>query len=802
MLTDLRLAIRTLRRTPAFLTLATLTLALGIAANTAIFSVVRGVLLQPLPYEDPERLVMVWTTTPDDSRGSHTAAEFLDLQRDNQTLTAIAGYRRDLFAAMPENGTARQIEGVHTTVDFFDVFGVPAAAGRVFTRGTDAVAGDRFVVLSAETARDLFGDPARAAGQRLRLNSEPHTVLGVMPASFAWPVSTGLWRLSPRPVPPSPMDFPETDRDVRYFDAVARLKAGVTLAQAQQEAHALAGVLASRRPPTAEPRDVRLAPAHDDLVDDSRPAILLLQAGVAIVLLIGCANVSGLVIARNAARRQELAVRAALGARGARLIRAVLAESLVLGVLGGAAGLLLGRWALTALRGVLPPGVPRLADVTVDGTVAAVVLLISVVASALFGAAPAVQASRTSAADVLRESARGSSGRSRGRAALVITQIALTFVLLVSAGLLVNSLIRLQRVDAGYGAARVTLAGISVPASRYPDRAAQTAFYTRLLEHLAARPEFDAVATGFPEPLRGENASGTFTVEGRPAAGSDRPFAYIGSVSGRYFETMGIPLLEGRPFREADTADAPGVAIVSPALVRRHWPGETAVGKRLRFGDDPTDPWITVVGVAGDVRHIGLDKPAPPVMYMPYTQFALPFTSIAVRSTRPEAAVTAALRSTLTDADPEVPLGDIETLGSVLHASMAEPRFRMIVFAGLGAVALVLAAVGLYGVISTTVVHQTREIGIRLALGASPGRIQRAVLGRALRLAAAGLTIGLAAALLAARGLGRFLYGVSATDPMTFAAMALVLIAVTIVASYAPARRVFRVDPVVALRRT
>jgi predicted permease len=802
MLHDFRLAIRTLRRTPAFFVLATVTLALGIAANTAIVTLVRGVLLRPLPYADPSAIISIWTTTPSADRGGQTAGEFIDLQRENRTLAAVAGYRRDLFAVVPSRGPARQVEGVHVTVDFFDIFGVPALAGRPFTRALDATPAEPSVVLSESVARELFGDPARAPGARLRINSEPHTVAGVMPARFEWPINASLWRLSPRPVPPSPIEIAETDRDVRYFDAVARLRRDVTVAAAQADLHALAtGPFADRRPPNAEPRDLRAAAIHDDLVSESRPAILLLQAGVAIVLLIGCANVSGLIIARTAARRPELAVRAALGAKGGRLVRVVLAESIVLGVTGGLTGLLLGAWTLSGLRRVLPDSVPRLDAVTLDGALALAVLVVAVAASACVALVPALQASRTNAAEVLREVVRGSSARTRGRSTLAVLQMALTFVLLVSAALLVNSLVRLQRVETGYDTARVTLAGVSVPATRYPDEAAQTGFYARLLEALSSRPEFDAVAIGFPAPLRGENASGSYVLDGHATtAGADRPFAYVGSVSNRYFEALGIDLLTGRTFTDADTAEAPSVAIVNAALARRDWPNESAVGKRLRFGAESDVPWITVVGVVDDVRHIGLDRAAPPVLYLPYRQFTLPFTSLAVKSGQPEALVNAALRDTLAAVDPEVPLGDVETLGSVVNAATEEPRFRMSVFAALGFVAVVLAAVGLYGVISTFVQQQTREIGIRIALGASPRRIQRAVFGRALRLAAGGVAIGVGAALLAARALGGFLYGIAATDPWTYALTAAALIGISLAASYAPARRVLAVDPVVSLR--
>jgi putative ABC transport system permease protein len=512
--------------------------------------------------------------------------------------------------------------------------------------------------------------------------------------------------------------------------------------------------------------------------------------------------VSGLLISRTAARRRELAVRAALGAGRAQLIRPLVAESLVLGVGGGLLGLLLGLWSVSLLRRVLPDDLPRLDAIALDGTVAAVTLAVAVVMSVLFGAAPALHAARTKAAGVLREAARGSSGgRTRSRAALVVGQVALTLVLVVSAGLLVNSLLRLQRVDSGYRAERVTVAALAIPQTRYPTNASQAAFYTRLLERLGTRAEFEASGTGFPAPLRGENASGSYSIEGRPPrAGGDRPFAYLASISGGYFDAVGIDVIAGRTFTIADTTAAPGVVVVSATLARRDWPGEDPIGKHLRFGDDATDPWLTVVGVTSDVRHIGLDHEPPPVMYMPYAQFTLPFTTIAIRSRAPDAAAQAALRAVVTDLDPELPLGDITTLGAAFDESMTEPRFRMVVFSAMGVVALVLAAVGLFGVVSASVTQQTREIGIRIALGASPGRVLRRVVGRGVLLAGAGVAIGLVAAAFVTRAIAGFLYGIEANDPLTFAAMAAMLIAVALLASYVPARRVLRLDPVVALR--
>jgi putative ABC transport system permease protein len=799
MLDDLRVSIRTLARSPGFTTMAALTLALGVAANAAIFSVVRGVLLRPLPYPEAERLVALWTSTPAAPRSSHSAGEFIDLVREQQTFTAVAGYRRDLFSTAAAGLPARRAEGAHVTAAFFDVFGVAAAAGRVFT-AADAASGEPFVVLGAATAEALFpGGGEAAAGARVRVNGVPHTVLGVMPASFAWPAGTALWMMATRPVPPAPVELPETDREVRYFDAVARLRPGVTMAQARDDLDRVAGAISAGEAAGRVTRRLEIATLHEEVVGEARPAILLLQAGVAVVLLIGCANVSGLLIARTAARRRELSVRAALGARASRLIRTIVVESLVLGVAGGLAGLVLGRWAVLALRTTLPSDVPRTDDIVFDGLVAAATLGSALAASALFAAVPALHAARTDASAALRDAARGSSaGRSRSRTSLVVAEIALTLVLVVCASLLMTSLVRLQRVDAGYGTADVVTANVAIPQTRYPTSEAQTAFYARLLERLEAQPGIARSGLGFPAPLRGEHASGSFDVEGFVVhTGADRPFGHVASVSAGYFDALGVPLVGGRAFRGSDTADAPGVVIVNAELARRFWPGRDAVGGRLRF--DPASPWMTVVGVVGDVRHVGLARPAPPVLYIPYPQFPLPFTTVVAVGTS-EAAAASAIRAALAAVDPELGIDETRTLTAILRDATAEARFRTSIFAALGAVAVLLAAVGVYGLISHAVGQATREIGIRLALGAAPGRILGGVLVRGLGIAVGGAGLGLAAALVAARALGRFLYGVGASDPVVLGLSAAALVAVALAAAYAPARRALRVDPVEALR--
>jgi putative ABC transport system permease protein len=802
---DIRYALRTLTRNPGFACVAILTLALGIGANTAIFSVVNAVLLRPLPYPDADSIVRTWTITADEARGSYAPGDFLDVRRENQSFAAIAGYRANLFTAVGRAGIPIQLEGAYVTIEFFDVLDAPPALGRTFSRRTDLASGERFAVLSQEAWQQLYSGDTGAIGQRLRLNSEPHTVLGVMPARTEWPAGARIWVLSPKEVPPSPLDLPTSleDRDVRYFESIARLRSGLTFAQAQQDMKRLSGILKQKASANAQPRELAIARLRDEIVGDIRFALLVIQAAVGLVLLIACANVSSLLIARATGRQRELSVRAALGAGRGRLVRQLLTESLILGAAGGLAGLFLGGWLIALLTSVLPDTVPRAEEIGLDTVVAATTLIAALATGVLFGVTPAVQASRADAGMALKGGGgeRGASARAKARSVLVIAEVALTLVLLAGAGLLLNSFLRLQSVESGLQPDNVTVVSLVVPQSRYPTTATQSEAYRRIIEGLSGRGGLEAVGVGFPGPLRGSNASGAFYIEGYPSREpADRPFANIASVSGGYFRAMGIPLIAGRTFSESDTAEGAAVGIVSTTLARKYWPGEHAVGKRLKFDEDPNEPWRTIVGVVGDVRSLGLDHDAPPVLFIPYRQFSLPFTNIAVRSSLPTATVAAMVRAQLATIDPELPPGDILSLQEVLDRSVDQPRFRTILISAFAILALVLAAVGVFGLISYSVAQRTREIGIRIALGAGAGQVLRPMVREGLVLAGTGVAIGLGAALMLSRVIGTLLYGVGATDPLTFALVALILLAVACLATYVPARRALRIDPIAALR--
>ena len=805
MLNDLRYAARTLLKNPGFTLVAVATLALGIGANTAIFSVVNGVLLRPLPFPEPDRIVRVWTSTPDEQRSNHSAGDFIDLRREQQSLQAVAGYRSLLFTVAARTGDASQLAGAFVTAEFFDVLGVPAAFGRRFSAAQDTAAGERRVVLSRHAFTQLYGDQADVVGQALRVNGQTHTLVGVLPAGSGWPAGADVWVLSDKEVPPSPLDLPAqaADREVRYFEAIARLKPGITLVQAQQDVSRVATLIHGRSAPTAAPRDIRLFDLREDIIGDVRFGLLVLQAAVGLVLVIACANVASLLIARASGRRRELAIRAALGAGRARLVRQLLTESALLGIAGGFVGLLVGSWMIGLLTHVLPDNVPRAEAISLDRVVAGLTILTALATGLLFGVMPALQASHAPAQAALKQGGDrgGTSGvRTFARSALVVGEVALTLVLLAGAGLLLNSLLRLQRVDSGLQPENLTIAALVIPQSRYPTAASQIDVYRRLIEGLAPRAGIQAVGVGFPGPLRGGNASGSFAIDGRNSVGAARPFANLGSVSGGYFRAMGIPLIAGRTFADSDGADAAPVAIASTAMVRKYWPGENPIGKRLRFDDDPKVPWSTIVGVVGDVRQLGLDQEPPPILYMPYQQFPLPFTNVSIRSSAPAGTIAALVRAELAAIDPDLPPGDVRSLRDLLDNSIAQPRFRTLLVTAFALVALLLAAVGVYGLISYSVAQRTREIGIRMALGARPRQVLGQIMREGLMLALAGVGLGLIGALLAARVISTFLFGVQAYDPLTFGSVALILLAVASLASYVPSRRALNVDPVRALR--
>jgi putative ABC transport system permease protein len=643
-------------------------------------------------------------------------------------------------------------------------------------------------------------------GRRIRLNGEPCTLLGVMAPGVTWPGRADIWVLSPRVVPTPPLTVEGdllAERGMHYFQAVGRLRSDATLSQAQAELRTIAERIARDFPGENTGRGVRVARLRDGIVGDVRPMLWLLLATVSFVLLIACANIASLLLARATERQHDVAVRAALGATRGRLVRQLLGESLVLGILGGIAGLGVAAGAVTLLSRVIPASVPRVADIRLDAPVVLWTLAVALLTGVIFGVLPALSGSRVDLAAELKAGGgrAATAGRTRLRGALVVAEIALTFVLLVAAGLLATSFSRLQRVDHGFRTERVTQVMLPIPQERYPETAQQALLYGRLIEGLAARPGIEAAAVVFPSPLEAGNASGHFNIEGRPrASGADRPFATVSAVSPDFFRTLGIPIRRGRAFTAQDTDRAPNVAIVNETLARRYWPDRDPLGVRLSFEDEATDDWITIVGVVGDTRNQGFGAPIPNILYLPHGQFSLPFMTVLARGAADLAAVATMLRAEVAAVDPLVPVPDPTTLEQEFADSVSEPRFRTILVLGFALVAALLAAVGVYGLVSYTVAQRTREVGIRVALGASGRQVMAPLLRHGLALAGIGLAIGVAGALLATRALSAFLFEVGTTDPLTFGTVAVVLLVVALAATWIPARRALRVDPMLVLR--
>jgi predicted permease len=792
---DLRYALRSFGRSPGFTLVALATIAIGVGGATAIFSVVDGVVLRPLPYPDPGRILTVFRVTRNGDDGAFSPADFLDVQRDARQLTSLAGFREDTVD-LTGHGEPVRIPAMQTTAAFFDVFGVVPVAGRTYSRSTHPL-GTVVAVISEGFWRRQFGGRTDVIGTSVRINGKPTEIIGVAPDSFRHPLKVDAWMLSPEPVPVSPLPMEDglADREVQYFGAVARLAPGATLAGARAELRQIGERMAQAFPETNGSESFDATPLAASLVEDVRTALFVLLGAVALVLLIACANVAGLLLARGTVRRRELAVRAALGAGRGRLVRQLVTESLMLALAGGAAGLLAGGWMQALLLAIAPRNIPRLDDIAVDWRVGAFAVAVTVVVGILFGLAPALNTSRLNLNDDLKDGGRtGTSARTRTRNALVVAEVALALVLLIGAGLMISSLMRMRAVDPGFRTSDLVAVQVPLPQARY-DRAAQQRFYAGLLERLRAHPVTALSAIQFPIPLRGSNASAALEIEGREVPRTDQVIVEINSVSAGYFQTAGLRLLRGRDFSSRDGQTAPPVAIVNQTLVDREFAGRDPLGMRINLGS-----LFTIVGVVSNARRRSLDTPPQPAVYLPFEQFTLPFMGVSVRSAAGAPAVASAVKSAVASLDADLPIGEVLTIEAIIDESTGQPRFRTFLIASFSAVALLLAAVGLYGLIAFSVAQRVPEIGVRLAVGASPFQVGRLVIGQGLRLAAIGVAAGWLVAVPATRAVTGLLFETSATDPAIYAGLAALLLTVAAVACYVPARRAMRVDPIAALR--
>ena len=791
---DLRYAIRSFRRVPGFTFVALITLALGIGGTTAIFSLVDGVVLRPLPYPQPDRILRIVRPTPQRVDASFSAADYLDMKREATMLANVAGYREDIID-LTGRGDPVRVRGMQTTAAFFDVFRAPPVLGRTYSEATDQP-GAAVAVIGAALWRQQFGSDPSVIGRTVRLNNAPTEIIGVVADSFRHPIKTDVWTLSPIAVPISPIATTEAlaGREVQYFSAIARLAPTATVPSARQQLHAIGERLAAQFPDSNAGESFDVAPLGDNLVSDVRGALFILLGAIAFVLLIACANVAGLLMARGAARRRELAVRMAIGAGRGRLLRQLLTESLVLAAAGGALGILVGMWTLSVLVSLAPEKLPRLDEVALDWRVVLVTLGVTVLVGAIFGLMPAIQASKPALNSDLRDGGRSNTSRTGIRRALVVTEVALALVLLIGAGLMLTSFARLRSVDPGFRTSELVSVELLLPLARY-DEARQRQFYQGVLERVQANSLTAQAALLFPFPLSGSNAQAAFQVIGQPVKPrSEQVTAELNSISPNYFQTAGLRLVKGRDFAASDGPEAPPVGIINEAALKE-FGGKDPIGEKVDLGDP-----VTIVGVVSNTRRTSLDTPPRPAIYLPYTQFVLPYMGVMVRTDKGPAPVAAAVKAAVGEVDPELPLGDVKTIEQVISESTGQPRFRSFLLASFAALALVLAAVGVYGLFSFTVTQRIAEIGVRLALGASPRQVFADVIGDGLKLAGLGIAIGLGGALLLTRLVSNLLFATNATDPLIYGSLSLLLLAMAGTACYVPARRAMRVDPMTALR--
>ncbi len=799
LLHDIRYAFRSLRRSPGFTATALLTLALGIGATTAIFTLVNGFLLRPLPYPKPDRLVFLSETSEQVPNMSISWPNYQDWVAQNRVFDGIGAFRGSGFILIGQ-GQAERLLGAECTGALFSILGVKPALGRTFQVREEQPGGERVVVLSHGLWNRRFGGDKGILGRALTLNGDVHTVIGVMPAGFQFPTpQIELWSSLGRRAD----QMAERGSHPGIY-AVARLKPGRGLDQARSQMNTIAGRLAGEYPNTNRGNGVIVTSLHERAVRGIRPALMVLGVAVILVLLIACANVANLLLARATARYREFAVRAALGAGRWRLVRQLLTESLLLALLGGAAGLALARAGTRALIATLPIGTPRIHEVVVDGEVLFFALAVSVFSSVLFGLAPAWRVSRRDLHATLKEGGRGSGGSSghrRFRGALVVAEVALSMVLLVGAALLLRSFGNMISTNPGLNVENVLTLQVALP-PRYKEPQRQWGLIESLVGKVKTLPGVQYTGAVLPLPMGGSGWQTSFSVEGAPEPDPGKvPSTDWARVTPEYFRAMRIPLRRGRVFTESDSIDAQRVAVIDETFARRYWPQENPIGKRIRFGShNAPNPWMTIVGVVGHVKNYGVDQDSRVETYVPFAQMPGSQFSLVVRSHTDPAALTAAVRSELRSLDPDLPAYNVATMERIFSDLAAPRRLAALLLALFAALALLMAAVGIYGVISYSVSRRTGEIGVRMALGAGARNIFRLVLREGALLAGLGVAVGLVAAFALTRFLETFLFGVQTRDRATFVAVPVVLAAIALVASWVPARRATRVDPVVALR--
>jgi putative ABC transport system permease protein len=797
MIQDIRYGVRMLMKHPGFTVIAVLTLALGIGANTAIFSVVNAVLLRPLPFAEPEQLVWLGGWLGNDKEQGVTPADFLDYREQSQNFAQLAASVSD---SVPMNlsgsGEPERLKGALVTANYLDVFGVKPALGRTFVAEEGQEGGERVVVLSYGLWQRRFGADPAIVNQTITLDKRKLTVVGVMSLQFQYPPGVELWQ--PFSFPASPQSAFRS-RELHFLRPVAKLKPGVTLAQAQAEVETIARRLQTLYPKTNANQRLFLMPLQERVVGNIRLTLMVLLGAVGCVLLIACANVANLLLARATSRQKEMAVRVALGASRGRVVRQLLTESLTLALAGGVGGVLLARWSVKLLVALSANYLPRADEVQINAPVFGFTLAIALLTGLLFGLVPALQSARLDLTEALKEGGRGAGGgvqRHRTLSWLVVGEVAMATVLLVSAGLLINSFVRLQQVSPGFDEKNLLTVRIDLP-NPFAQPEKKAIFFEQVQQRVAALPGVEAVGLVTELPLARQSADFGFTIEGRPAPlAGQGPHADFRNVNHDYFRAMRIPLRRGRTFTEAEVHDNAKVGLISEVLAERFFAGEDPLGQRLRmnWGGEPYE----IIGIVGDVRHRGLDGGLVQTIYFP--SLRLGYANLVIRTATDPVSLAAAVRKEVTAIDPNQPVANVKTMDQWVAESVAQPRFRTLLLGVFSAVALLLSVVGIYGVLSYAVTERTHELGIRLALGARAQDVLKLVVKQGMRLALGGVALGLVASFALTRLMEGLLFGVRASDPLTFLAITLLLTSVALVACFVPARRAAKVDPLVALR--